>query len=261
MLKRQFKNSKLRSERLSKSLRRGSYFNCIQCSKEFWRKPAEIKTGDCKFCSRQCYQTWQKGKPKLSGFKKDNPRWNGGITTENHINCEVVMSKEYWKSVLGYDNYYSVSNLGNIRRDKASGGTQAGRILHPSITNQGYPQVTLYISGKSKKYTIHTIVMKSFIGEISKGLIVNHKDGVKTNNNVENLEWCTHSYNMNYGTLQERKGKANGVPVYQYTKSGDFVKKYPSLESAAVSNGFQSSPIQNCCCGRSKTSYGFIWKY
>ena len=198
MLKRQFKNSKLRSERISKSLRMGSYFNCIQCSKEFWRKPAEIKTGDCKFCSRQCYQTWQKGKPKLSGFKKDNPRWNGGIATENHINCEVVMSKEYWKSVLGYDNYYSVSNLGNIRRDKASGGTQAGRILHPSITNRGYPQVTLYISGKSKQYTIHTIVMKSFIGEISKGLMVNHKDGVKTNNNLSNLEYVTGSENMKH---------------------------------------------------------------
>ena len=90
---------------------------------------------------------------------------------------------------------------------------------------------------------------------------INHKDENKSNNRVENLEWCTHSYNMNYGTLQERKGKANGVLVYQYTKSGDFVKKYPSLKSAAVSNGFQSSPIQNCCCGRSKTSYGFIWKY
>ena len=176
------------------------------------------------------------------------------------------MSSEIWKPIKDYEGLYVVSSLGRIKsmpkkfiRNGAVTHFEE-KILTPSDSH-GYRSVVLTKNGIHKTHSVHRLVALAFIQNPNSYTQINHKDENKSNNRVENLEWCTHSYNMNYGTLQERKGKANGVPVYQYTKSGDFVKKYPSLKSAAVSNGFQSSPIQNCCCGRSKTSYGFIWKY
>lgn len=72
-------------------LTKGKYFNCILCNSEFWRKPSEIKNGNCKFCSRECYLKWQVGKPKNEAYKEfcrnrtgdKNPSWKGGITPEN----------------------------------------------------------------------------------------------------------------------------------------------------------------------------------
>lgn len=93
------------------SKRRGSFFNCLVCSDQFWRQPAYIKKGDCKFCSRECYQTWQKGKTKNSGFKlnplrkEKNPNWKGGITP---ISMAIRNSKEMklWKeSIFKRDNW------------------------------------------------------------------------------------------------------------------------------------------------------------
>lgn len=95
----------------AEKIKRGKFFSCLVCGSEFWRSPAHIKKGDNKFCSKKCYQHWQRGKAKISGFKlnpkkgKDNPNWKGGITPETIIIRNSKAYKEWRASVFKRDNY------------------------------------------------------------------------------------------------------------------------------------------------------------
>jgi len=100
-----FKNPAARGRKIGKALRRGRYLHCEVCGEKFWRKPRDIKKGDCRFCSRACYFAWQRGKPKRmsedgrkrfmeshSGERSSN--WKGGITSHNK---KLRDSPEYLK--------------------------------------------------------------------------------------------------------------------------------------------------------------------
>ena len=124
--------------------------------------------------------------------------------------------KEIWKSIQGYEGLYEVSNFGNVRsldrviRSKHNEKKQKkGRILTPFYEEKkGYYQVSLSKDGKQKKQRIHRLVAVAFLENPFNYTDVNHKDEDKTNNNVDNLEWCTRKYNNNYGTKPERIRKA-----------------------------------------------------
>jgi hypothetical protein len=95
---------------------------------------------------------------------------------------------------------------------------------------------------------------------------VNHKDEDKHNNNFENLEWCDAKYNSNYGTRIKRcsEKKINGKlskEVLQYSKSGCFIKKWPSLKEIERKIGLNHTSIGDCCRGKQKSSHGFVWKF
>lgn len=103
---------------------------------------------------------------------------------------------EKWKSVVGYEEFYSVSNTGKIRRDKGgSNNAKIGRILKQRLNTHGYVSVILSKFGTEKSFTVHRLVVKAFIGEIPDGLQINHKNGNKTDNRLENLECVTPSEN------------------------------------------------------------------
>jgi hypothetical protein len=123
---------------------------------------------------------------------------------------------EIWKAVKGYEGLYEVSSLGNVRsldrviKSRHNGTTvRKGRTLTPFYEeNKGYYQVKLTKMGKSKTHRIHRLVALAFLENPFNCSDINHKDEVKTNNNVNNLEWCTRKYNNNYGTKPERTRKA-----------------------------------------------------
>lgn len=97
-----------------------------------------------------------------------------------------------WKDIKGYENLYKINNTGevmSIRRKK---------LLSPGITKSGYKFVTLSKNGKTKHFDVHRLVASTFIETNDFNLDVNHKDGNKLNNKVENLEWCTRSYNLKH---------------------------------------------------------------
>lgn len=106
---------------------------------------------------------------------------------------------EEWRPVVGYEGWYSVSDKGNIRRDVGgSNVTFIGKILKPASDGQGYLMVTLSKEGKHKVRTVHRMVAAAFLGARPLKLVINHKDGVKANNNLGNLEYVTSQQNVQH---------------------------------------------------------------
>ena len=161
---------------------------------------------------------------------------------------------------LGYPNY-TITDDGrvfslNYNREGYK------KELKPLIENCGYFIVGLYNKvSKYKRFMVHRLVALAFIPNPYNLPEVNHKDENKTNNMVGNLEWCSKSYNINYGTRNERTAKANWKPIRQFTKDGLFIKEYPSLKEAARQTGFYQSAISQCCKGIRKSAYKYIWRY
>ena len=162
------------------------------------------------------------------------------------------MIKEIWKDKKDYEGHYQVSNFGRVKSIKFG----KERILKPVTNSSGYLLVELYKNNIKKKYSVHRLVAEAFIPNPYNLPQVNHKDENKLNNNVDNLEWCTNEYNINYGTRTERYSK----PVLQYTLDGEFVREWPSARECGR-NGFNQGSVSACCRGELKKHKGFIWKY
>lgn len=137
---------------------------------------------------------------------------------------------ETWKDIEGYEGIYQVSNLGRIKsldrmliyktRYGVYQHLQRGKIIRHCIDMCGYPYVRLHDkNGKKKLFKIHRIVGETFLQNPNNLPCINHKDENKTNNNVNNLEWCTVAYNNNYGTHNEKISKAlKGIKRSEETK-------------------------------------------
>ena len=121
------------------------------------------------------------------------------------------MEKEIWRPIKGYENLYEISSRGRIKSvDRYVKGRygnlrfQKGGIRKTTCNSRGYPAIALCKDGKYKMFNIHRLVAKAFIPNPDNLPEINHKDENKENNCVDNLEWCTRKYNMNYGTTQYR---------------------------------------------------------
>lgn len=169
---------------------------------------------------------------------------------------------EIWKSVLGYENKYEVSNLGNVR---SLNYNKKGYIKLLSKYNcSGYDAVKLTKNGTQKRWLVHILVMNSFCGE-SQCLEINHKNGNKKDNNIDNLEYCTRSYNIKHaydnGLKFAPKGKEHPKSrAILQLKDGVEVGKYNTI-AEATQQGFRCSKIVLCCQGKRKTHKGYQWRY
>src|SRR5690606_25014255 len=105
--------------------------------------------------------------------------------------------EEIWKDIKGYEELYQVSNLGRIKSMNYN-HTGNSKILKGSKHKQGYVRVSLWKNKKSKSFFVHTLVAKSFIKSSYEGLEINHKNGIKHDNNVDNLEIVTHQENVKH---------------------------------------------------------------
>ena len=140
---------------------------------------------------------------------------------------------EEWKSIPGYEGLYEVSSYGRVKSLEISYIKKNGimdhkpeMILSPKNNGTGYFTVCLYKNKTHKYYLIHRLVALTFISNPDNLPCVNHKDEDKTNNRVDNLEWCTEKYNSNYkGVLKRRsqRMKENGI----YEKIALKRRKYP----------------------------------
>lgn len=119
--------------------------------------------------------------------------------TEQQFTTEEL-NNEIWREVAGSNGTYSVSTIGRVRRNTPGNGTQAGRIFKIATLCRGYPIVGLHIDGKHVVFTVHRLIAAAFLGDRAEGQQVNHVDGVKTNNRIENLEYCSQRENITHAT-------------------------------------------------------------
>lgn len=155
------------------------------------------------------------------------------------------------KPVLGRKDGYWVDPKGRIWSEKSN------KYLKPCYNKWGYAYVDLCNNRHKSRVFIHQIVAKMFIPNPNNLPQINHKDEDKTNNHVENLEWCTASYNNSYGSLPYKTAKRCGKPVLCVETGISYV----SAGEAARRTGCCSKSILHVCNGKFHTTHGYHWKF
>ena len=178
------------------------------------------------------------------------------------------MKNEEWRDVVGYEGRYQVSSMGRVKSLERKvkhwcGGEriQKERILKPCADRGGYLRIGLCDGEKQKTFKVHRLVCEAFHENPDNKPQVNHINEIKTDNRASNLEWATARENSNFGTRNERLGKAQSKPVAQYTLDGELVKIWPSTIEVQRKTGFGCGNICQAANGKFKQVYGFIWKY
>lgn len=161
-----------------------------------------------------------------------------------------------WKKIIFNDEAtnYSVSDDGLIKNDITN------KILTQYQQN-GYKHCSLSINKKPKKFRVHRLVAEAFIENKDNKPFVNHKDGIRTNNRVTNLEWVTPSENAQHavdtGLTSFKKMKA----VIQYNMDGDKMMEFLSIKDAAEQTATCYSKIIECCNRRRRSAGDYQWRY
>lgn len=184
------------------------------------------------------------------------------------------MNNEIWKPIKGYEGVYEVSNRGNVKT------LRKNKVMSQQIGKKnGYCYVGLFKNGKTKKLLVHRIVAMAFIDNPMGKRTVNHKDGNKRNNAVENLEWATYSENhrhafkigLKVASDNQRKAISKiGKRTCDTNRprravvmmdENNVIKTFRSAHEASRFVGGNPSAIVACCKGKLRTSKGYRWKY
>lgn len=185
----------------------------------------------------------------------------------------IRLEGEEWREVVGYEERYIVSNIGRIASLSAPylcGYRTCYRkqqLINPRKTGNYYSVVLSDGQRHRKSFVIHRIVATAFIPNPNNYPFINHKDENPANNETDNLEWCTQSYNCNYGGHNERMAKTIHETAYQrrnvvqLSSECLFINQYDSIEIASQSTGINRTSISMCC--RKLRSHGgnYKWMY
>lgn len=184
---------------------------------------------------------------------------------------------EVWVPVVGFEELYSVSNYGGVRSEDniivSKNGVKKrhkGRLLRIRKNRTGYGIVFLSANGRPKPYQVHRLVADAFIENPNSFPCVNHKNGIRDDNRVENLEWCTYSYNNSYPyKALNKKGtwhncfeskNPNAKPCIQVFPNGNTIEYSCAIRASKETN----VPVKNICAtcrGEQKTAGGFGWRW
>lgn len=173
---------------------------------------------------------------------------------------------EQWEDIEGYEGFYKVSNFGRVKslsRFRNNGNTgyyTKERIKCTGKDKDGYLQVDLFINKQRKMCKVHRLVAQAFIPNPDNLPFINHKDENKANNVVSNLEWCTQSYNINYGSANKKRSVSLSFEVEQFDMKGVKIAEYSSGKEAAKAVGVYPSDISRCVSGKRLSCKGFIWR-
>lgn len=179
--------------------------------------------------------------------------------------------EEIWKPIKGYEGLYEVSNLGRVkslsRKSTYTGRMYETKILKPHVNTKMYLDVDLCRNGVQKRHRIHRLVAEMFIPNPNNKPQVNHIDCDKSNNRIDNLEWCDNSENQKHAFANglNHRGKFGESPkakvVLQYTLDGVLVQEWDSITRIKHERGYCDSFISHCCKGKCNKAYNYIWKY
>lgn len=186
---------------------------------------------------------------------------------------------ELWKDINGYEGYYQISSQGNVRSVDRFDGVhdRKGTVIKPNLKQNGYLQVGLRKHNTRKWFGVHRLVAIHFIENPNNKPQVNHIDGNKQNNTIENLEWVTEKENQthaakrglrdnmpkgerhsNYGKYGENSRSAKPV-IRRDPKTGE--TKLYKAKILAKDEGFDVTSISKCCHGKLKTHKGYEWYF
>lgn len=198
--------------------------------------------------------------------------------------------EEIWKPVKGFEKYYEVSNMGNVRsidRVVKRGRfyvKRESRLLSVNISNgtHGYVFLNLNLNGKAYPKRVHRLVAEAFIPNPDNRPCVDHINTIRSDNRVENLRWVTYKENANnpityrkclqntytkdatrkaLDTRKNKGGKKAPKTVYQFEKKGNFIGEYYSCAEAARKTGIDHSSIIDVCNGKAMTAGGYFWGF
>ena len=176
---------------------------------------------------------------------------------------------EEWRDIKGYEGLYQVSNLGRVKSLARKINNQYGkkeRLMTQKIDKDGYKRVGLNKNGKQIYYGVHRLVAQAFISNPNNYPQINHKDENKSNNKVDNLEWCDGKYNQNYGTINERRTQKLKKKVICITTGEKFDSIIEASEKYNIKN---KSDISRVCKGKrnycgnlngKKLEWGYIYE-
>lgn len=167
---------------------------------------------------------------------------------------------------------YLVHENGKIWSNKTK------RFLKEGKTTKGYCSVQLFNNHGHKNFLVHRLVAEAYLPNPGSLPQVNHKDENPCNNSVDNLEWCTAEYNMNYGNGAKtrhlkidytkpiyrenaiKNGKKVSIPIIMLSKTGDFIARFESSAQASRKTGLHPTTINRAANGKRKTAGGYVWR-
>lgn len=202
----------------------------------------------------------------------------GGLDDENtNQRFYIVRDRRLWDyTPMFWRRYKMVYPDYFISKDGKLWSAYWGNFISPCLNEKGYEKVKIRVGDKYLSTFIHRLVAQAFIPNPQNLPQINHINEIKTDNRVENLEWCTNEYNHNYGHRNEKNSQSMlnkyGEPVVQLTLEGEFIREFTSAAEVKRLLGYEDSLIRSCCKGGMVNShngkyyplykaYGFKWKY
>lgn len=176
---------------------------------------------------------------------------------------------EIWKDIVGYEGLYQVSSLGNVKSLNYN-HTGKEKVLSNVINSSGYCHVSLWKDKTKKVMKVHRLVAQTFISNPDNKDSVDHINGIRSDNRLENLRWTTPKENINYPLAKSHLHQSMinnpklSKSVYQIDKTtGEVINEYPSTQEACRQTGISFQNISKCCRGivGFKSAGGYIWKY
>ena len=176
--------------------------------------------------------------------------------------------QEIWKDIVGYEGLYQISNLGNVRSLNYNHTGKVG-ILKGGYNPAGYRIVLFNTADKGKNYfTIHRLVAQTFIPNPENKPCIDHINGDRSDNRVENLRWVTQEENQNFPLAKKNKSqsqindsKKSKTVLQLDINTGEVINEFPSGKEVERQLGLDQAHISACCNGKARSAGGYIWKY
>lgn len=162
------------------------------------------------------------------------------------------LSQEEWRIIPDFPEY-AVSNKGNIATLKT------GKLRRFS-DHKGYKQCMLRKDGKAYNRFVHRLVANAFLPLPEEGQVIDHINGIRDDNHVENIRWCSVDENLHFPLAKKHREHLQ-KPCCQYGLDGSFIALYKSAFEAGEKTGVKCGSIDNCCKGKKLSAGGFQWKY